>query len=274
MKQFYAYLQALSLDVVAGSLINTLLIGRYLGVEIPFVILFALGSATWLTYTIDHLADAQKLKEKAGSFRHLFHFKNKNILIVLGIILLITNAVNLFYLPPIILKAGIYLLLGVGIYFFFLKLASGQPSLFKELTIALIYVMGIFLAPLSLSLTICKTDVYLLVIQYFMLALINLLIFSLFDIGLDEKEQHSSLIRKLGEKCSKFIIKALIMSLFIVQIAYFVFQFQTFALLNLFTLSMNVAFATIMLFPAYFIKEERYRILGDMAFIFPIFLLF
>ncbi len=274
MKNLYAYLQALSLDVVAGSLLNTLLIGRYLGVEIPLSVLFALASATWLTYTIDHLADAHKLKEKASSFRHLFHFKNKKILSILAIILLISNSINLFYLPFIVLKTGIYLCGGVGIYFFFLRLAGGQPSLFKELTIALIYAMGIFLAPLSLSTTIWQTDIYILFAQYFLLALINLLIFSLFDRGLDEKEQHASLIRKLGEKRSKTVIKILIACLFIVQLSYFVFEFQTFALLSLFTFLMNLTFATILLFPSYFMQEERYRILGDMVFLFPVFLLF
>lgn len=279
IKRFYAYFQALSLDVVLGSLVNTLLIANYLAVKIPYTVLFALASATWLIYTIDHLYDATKLKEKSISFRHLFHFKHKKILIVMGFILLIINIINLFYLPISILKSGFYLSLGVVAYFFFLRLASGQPSLFKELSIAFIYVIAIFLSPLILSTNNWNTDIYILFAEYFLLAFINLLEFSLFDFTLDEKEQYSSLIRKLGVQSSIKVIGLLLCISFLLIIISSIFLFYgksssavLFYQIQLCIFLMNGMLATILFFPAYFVKNDNYRVFGDMVFLFPVFL--
>ncbi len=279
IKRSYAYFQALSLDVVLGSLVNTLLIANYLAVKIPYTVLFALASATWLIYTIDHLYDATKLKEKSSSFRHLFHFKNKKILIVVCFILLIINILNLFYLPVSILKIGFYMSLGVLAYFFFLRLASGQPSLFKELSIALIYTVAIFLSPLILGINNWNVEVYLLFAEYFLLALINLLEFSLFDFTLDEKEQHSSLIRKLGVQNSTQLIGLLIGISFLLVIISTIFLYYRslnpvvfFYQIQLCIFLMNGMLAIILLFPAFFAKNDSYRIFGDMVFLFPIFL--
>jgi len=280
MKALYAYFQILSLDIVIGCVLNTLLIGKYLAVDVPNTVLFALASAAWLIYTLDHLYDAAKLKEQASSLRHLFHFQHRKILTVISIILLIINILNLFYLPMLIIKAGIYLSLGVVVYFAFLRLASGQPSLFKEISIAFIYVAAIFLAPLALYTKHWNIDIYFVFLEYFFLALINLLVFSLFELTLDEKEQYSSLIRKLGKTKSTMVIKFLIatsLSWLLVGVIFFYYRqgniFSFFYQIQVCIFFMKVTLATILFFPTFFVKNDRYRMFGDMVFLFPVFLL-
>ncbi|TAH17988.1 MAG: hypothetical protein EAZ08_12360 [Cytophagales bacterium] len=279
IRQLYTHFQVLSIDVVLGCVVNTLLIAKYCNVIVPNTVLCALASATWLIYTADHLADATKLKEKASSDRHLFHFKYRKALIIFSFILLIINILNLFYLPILIIKAGFYLSLGVLVYFFFLRLASGQPSLFKEISIAFIYAVAIFLAPAVLSTKIWNTATYLLFVSYFLLALINLLEFSLFDLALDEKEQYSSLIRKLGKSKSKKVIGSLIYISFLWLMAGTIYlyyndftNFSFFHQIQICLFFMNVVLATLLLFPSYFVKNNRYRVFGDMVFLFPVFL--
>lgn len=279
IKGLYTHFQILSVDVVLGCVANTLLVAKYYNVIVPNPILFALASATWLIYTADHLADAARLKEKASSDRHLFHFKYRKPLIIFSFILLIINLLNLFFLPILVIKAGFYLFLGVLVYFFFLRLASGQPSLFKEISIAFIYAVAIFLAPTVLSTKSGQTAAYFLFVAYFLLALINLLEFSLFELAMDEKEQYPSLIRKLGKANSKKVISGLIFTSFLWLFAGIICSYRygfhslCFSQIQLCLFLMNTVLATILLFPSYFIRNNRYRIFGDMVFLFPIFLL-
>lgn len=273
----YQRIQAFSLDVVAGSCVSSLFIARYLEVELSVFVLFALGSATWVIYTIDHLADAQKLKDNAISLRHQLHYRYRKILFALILFVVLANSINLFYLPLPILKAGLGVFVGVLCYFLLLKLAKGEPSLFKELTIAMIYVVAISLAPLTLYAQAWHWGVGVLLVEYFLLAMINLLEFSVFEAEIDELENHSSVVRKLGKtQVMNGIKMAIVLLVFIIFYVFFFYMFdftlffvqtQLCILVMLFTLSI------IIIFPSFFKKNERYRILGDMVFIFPICLL-
>lgn len=270
---FYKHLQALSIDVVLGACINTSLIACYLRVSIDYVTLFALASATWIIYTADHLLDAQKLADKSLTFRYSFHHTHRKKLIWIVYILLLVNIICLYFLPFVILKNGIITALGVLAYFGLLKLAKGNPSFFKELTIGFIYVIAIFLAPLSLYESQWDTTIYILFVAYFLLAMINLLEFSYFDVDIDEKANHSSLVRKLGKDKVKYLIGFIVLLLFIIIIFClsnsYIKENPFFIQIQFCIFLMDLVLSLFIIFPRFFRQNDYYRIFGDMVFLFP-----
>jgi hypothetical protein len=271
ISQLYAIFQALSLDVVVGAGVGTAAVARYLGMALPPSVLLALASATWLIYTVDHLLDAQRLGLSAQTFRHGFHYRYRRPLRVIVAILLIVNGFNLLHLPAPVLKAGGLATVAVGAYFGLLSLARGRPSWFKELTIAFLYTAGVFLGPLSLATWPWPPLTGLLLLEYFLLAWLNLLLFAWYDRAADEYQQHTSLVRQWGADrvrrlsygLAGLLLGLASLGLLMTQGAGLAARFQACVLL------MATGLAAVCHFPDFFGLRHRYRVLGDAVFLLP-----
>ena len=80
------FINSYSILVVIGSFVMYWFFALLFGLEPQVEVAFVLSLCIWIIYTIDHLLDGKKLREKSPMPRHHSHFKNQRILIVLIIV--------------------------------------------------------------------------------------------------------------------------------------------------------------------------------------------
>jgi hypothetical protein len=266
------YFGALSLDVTFGGIIGSLFISAYLGVSVDFKTYIVLGLTIWLIYTLDHLIDTHNASEPPITFRHRFHWKNSIFLWGIWSFLLIMALSMLFKLPQNTLYYGAIVAGSVIIYFVSLKLFGGKQVYHKEFAAAIIYTAGVFIPSISLIDFPIGLDIWILFVEMFSLALINLLIFSLFERAVDKHEGYHSLVGTLDQKNVKGIIWGLVFAVLgLSSFSPFILDSTQFILSQFIIFMMNATLAFIMLKSDFFIINTRYRILGDAVFGFPAF---
>lgn len=268
---WYKKIQALSLDIVGGALIFSLSIAKYYKVHIPLSVLLCLSISIWLIYTFDHLVDAQKIKGDILTYRHQYHKKNKGPLILLSILLFVVGVLSACRLPLSVLRMGLLTVLFVGIYFIVLHKTSFWS---KEIFIACLYTLGIFIAPVSFCTDDLNTVQLMLMPEVFLLVLSNLLMFSWFDFAKDKKSGFPSIVTKLGQAKAEKIIKVLLTTGMLYCVAMLLIYFdKPTALMQSVLLCMYGFLAFIFKYDHLFRPNDSYRVIGDGIFFIPVLIL-
>lgn len=276
-KNLYQKIQNLSIDVAIGAASCSVLFYILTGQAIYIPSLISLSLVVWLIYTLDHLIDAKKIKIKAVIPRHRFHQENFNIILFAWIIIaVITSFIIIYYLYPLTIYLGCIGFLLVALHFSLVKLFGFKvsPFILKEFGIALIYTFGVSICALSTAFLGITSAILISLLQVFLLASINLIEFSLFEIVKDEKEKQTSLARALGEKNTKYFLYGLIILNFLIS-AYSLSSSPglRFIMIEAIFLIMNSLLLLIIVKENYFKHQERYRMLGDAVFLLPALLL-
>ncbi len=277
MRTIFKYIQYLSLDVVLGALLSSLFIGQLIGVALTNPMLIGLGIAIWLIYTTDHLIDAKAIEGAANNPRHAFHQQYFNIIIAFGILAFLIGLWNISFLPKETIKFGGILIFCVGVYFVTIRLADRKSMWHKELSAAMIYSFGIFAGPLSLTLDIAYSTIFLFV-QFSIIVILNLLIFPIYEVDSDIKDNMKSLAISVGVVRLKRVINFL----FVIVILLTVIGMLELQMLSngpnwffgqLIFLLMIIVLLGLMIWPFFFKKHNYYRWLGDGVFYLPVLLL-
>lgn len=262
----------LSLDVVLGSIIGSLFIADYLQVLLHPLFIFALAICVWLIYTADHLSDAHVIPHAAHTMRHRFHQRYFRSITIAFCLVAIAGLLLLTQLPVTLILWGSMVVGIVGLYYLSIRRFSLQHIIPKEFVIALLYSMGIFLAPVYLHSFPVRVTTVILFIEYTLAALCNLLLFSWYEKELDEQDQHISYATMVGNKTSfKTIIACLI---FLYGIAGFsmviFFSDKSFMYTQFMILPMVITLHCILQFSSFFRQHEMYRSVADAIFLYPI----
>lgn len=268
------YCRWLSLDVVAGACSSGYFAARYLAEPIPWAWWVVLPLSVWLLYTADHLLDAYRLKDRAHTDRHLFHHRYFRPVFLIGIFLaLLTGCIALLSLPSSLLYFGISMCCTGVLHFALVAWVKERISIWlhKEIGVALIYTLGVW-GPFMLSAYPAWENIHLLgFVQFFLLALINLLMFSAFEIDIDTQDGHSSWARALGPKRVGIAINILATIFLALAVCSLLVPNSGFIHLlgQLGLCSVLLIHLLILRRRAYFSMNERYRIWGDAAFVLP-----
>lgn len=261
--KFYRLLNILSIDVALGAVCCAAWFAKVFEVHLRPYALLSLGFTVWIIYTTDHLLDALKIKHQASTERHRFHQRNFKILTICVVIAVIINLTFIFFIRTKILYAGVVLAAIVILYL----LINRWLGFVKEFVIALVYCGGVLLPALSLKgypLTVIET---LLIISFLLTALINLIIFSRYDVQADKLDGYNSFALKFGDSITQnvlslfFVIQAMIIIL--------LFMAHVWSYGSLF-LIMNTVLFVLFLVPSNFQKHDTYRLFGDVIFLFPV----
>ncbi len=267
----FRFINALSLDVAFGAVFCSGILYKTLNIKADENTQLLLGLSVWLIYTLDHLIDSQKIDETGQSFRHLLHKKYFYAISTIWIIILITTGyLTLFKIPSSIIIPGFALL--SFIVFHFLANQYLKPNSFflgKEVRIAFGFTSGIALAPLILSGKI-PLEVQLVILFIFLLALINLLVFSISEKEYDQKHNLPGIAQLWLENRIRNYIHFFSILCFLLCILLF-----SLSSVGLFKISVILL---AMLFVLYFSflkmdklkKDELYRFVGDGTFLIPI----
>ncbi len=176
-----------------------------LRVSLMFEVYLLLGSVVWFIYTLDHLIDGLRATNGPSSDRHIFHLKNRTVLIAALIVvsilatglLALVASLHQLILPGLILSLLLGLCLGLLMYF------KKRLAFLKELLIALFYILGIGLAPMVYVDKFVPIEAYWIAVLYFLIAYLNLMILSYMDRDIDQKDGFQSVTMWISPKALK-----------------------------------------------------------------------
>lgn len=263
--QGYMICNILSIDVALGAVVSALFFGQILDIQIKLSGLVALGLTVWMIYTADHLLDARKIKHDASTVRHRFHQRHFKVLVALLVLAAAGVFIQLFFIRRPVIIGGMILGWIVVIYFLTLK----QLKYLKELAGAILYTGGVLVAPLSLSYFELSPPQLILTLEFFITALVNLLIFSWFDVDKDIEDDRKSFATYYGSKLTVRLVTGLL-TLNVLLSLLVLLQYSSHGWETLIILVMNMVLAALVALKKYFSNHDRYRILGDAIFFFPI----
>ncbi len=263
LNKIYHYINILSVDVVAGSVASALFFAKVFKVSVSINTLAALAISVWAIYTVDHLIDARSVSGIASTDRHRFHQKNFILLLCIVPAVIFMGAYLMRFVPYEVSSIGFVLGLVVIAY-----LISQQHLKFlKEILVAILYTGGVVLPSMVAPDLNVQPLHYVIIVQFFFTALLNLLLFSFFDYHHDLQHKQSSFAILWGRDTT---LKSIVTlgSLNVLISFWFLTHIQSVAIMFLL---MNGILLTIILFEKDFRQNNYYRIAGDAIFILPVF---
>lgn len=260
--KYYRLFNILSLDVASGAIISSIFFAKIYGVSPSLISLLSLGFTVWLIYTADRLLDVWDSKGEVSSERHQFHKKNQNILVRCLVFITIIDAGLIFFMPVLIIKRGLFLSMMVIGY----VLLRRNLYIFKEFFVAILYTAGVILP--AIPATSIKPNEYLPILLFFLIALLNLIIFSWYERERDIDDKQESIATKIDEQTIRSILHVLFFvalaisgSIILLTKAYYVSM-----VLTMMTTTHLLIFWSKNLFE----RDSLYRLVGDAAFLFPL----
>lgn len=266
--RFYTYLNILSIDVALGAVICAVFFANILNVSILPYGLCALALTVWVIYTADHLRDAMLITGEAASARHQFHQQKKVLLGAAMGVAIVVNLVLLFYIRRELLFAGLLLAAAVVVYLLF------QRRFFygKEIFVSAIYTAGVLLPSLVSTTGWLPAEHILVIIAFFLVALINLYLFSFFDHEHDKRDRLFSFVTLVGIRKARNFLACLFVIFFVVAFCHLLLT--GFSLSSLCILCMGSILLLLFLGQVIFTKDDRFRLIGDAVFFIPLIALF
>jgi len=259
---FYRLLNILSIDVALGAVCCGAWFVRYVGVQLRPYALVCLGLTVWIIYTTDHLLDAHNVIGQASTLRHRFHQARFKILVTFLILAGMLDFSLLFFIRARVLHAGVVLICIVAVYL----LLNRWLSYIKEIAVALLYCGGVMLPALSLKTTGVSMDESVVILCFFLTALINVMMFSWFDYESDVRDRNNSFAVKFGKVFTNRFIRILfILQAMVLLALYFCGDFTTLLMLVIMNGILCLIFAT----ASRFARLEYYRLAGDAVFLIP-----
>jgi 4-hydroxybenzoate polyprenyltransferase len=276
---FYKYFNFLSLDVVMGAMSGGILASKLLHTNINYCHLLILGISVWMIYTADHLLDSLQSKNKAPAKRRLFYRKHFKLLVVFEICFLILILfLSIRFLQAKIVETGLITGVFIAIYFLAIFLFNAKKTLWmqKELIVALIYSIGIFISPYIQAYPNIQASQILIFISFFLTVWSDIILIAIFEYDKDKHDAFISLPVMVGIKKSISIMYLLLSASFILLLVANSF-FPTnkiYLWSSIIILSIGMIQALIYKQKNYFGNNERYRIITEAIFFLPALMIF
>lgn len=260
--KYYRLFNILSLDVAFGAIISSLFFAKIYAVSPSLISLLSLGFTVWLIYTADRLLDVWDARGEISTERHQFHKKNQNVLVRWLVFIAIVDVGLIFFMPVVIIKRGLFLSMVVIGYVLFWK----NLYIFKEFFVAVLYTVGVILP--AIPATYISGYEYLPILQFFLIAILNLVIFSWYERDTDLRDKQDSIATKVNEQTTRTIL-----------IVLFFMAFAISGSIMLLTKSYYVSFVLMVMTAMHllifwrkslFERDYLYRLVGDASFLFPL----
>jgi 4-hydroxybenzoate polyprenyltransferase len=266
--RFYRLLNILSIDIALGAMICSRFLALLLDVAPRPYAMASLGLTVWIIYTADHLLDARRVRGAASTERHRFHQRHFTMLSVVVAAAVVIDAVLILFIRRQVLYSGVLIMAIVGFYLLF----HNRLIFLKEVFVALLYCLGVLLPSIMVT-SIKFTSVHYVVFGlFFLVALINLLLFSLFDKADDEADNRRSFVTVVGEESTRTVLLGLFGLGFALG-AYLAVALKQWTLASVLLLMLAGLFV-IQVRRSWFAVDLRYRLLGDAVFLVPALYLF
>jgi hypothetical protein len=276
-ERIYSLVRIVSLDVAAAALGGGILAMRVIGSTPRPSFYWLLPAGVWVAYTLDHLLDAHRIGPDASTPRHRFHYEHATILwIVAAIISGICAIGGWIGLSWFGLTYAAVMCALVIVHETIIKLAGNRasPLLIKELGVAIVFTAGVWGMPwLRYRLDTGQWLGWpvLLMVQYFLLAVVNLIEFSIYESKSDFADGHTSFVLAIGRRRSRKVVTALLVLLIAIGPLAILFR-PTHIVIACETiyLAMSIGLWIVLANPLFAARAERYRTIGDGVFLLPL----
>jgi hypothetical protein len=280
-ERMYSRLRLISVDVAAAALGGGILASRVIGSCPRKSFYWLLPAGVWVAYTIDHLLDAQRMGPTARTPRHRFHHRRAVPLwiavVIIAILCAVGGWIGLSWFG--LIYAGSMCAL-VMMHEIIIKLAGGRtsPLLVKELGVAMVFTAGVWGMPwLKYRLDTGRWFGWpvLLMVQYLLLAMVNLIEFSIYESKIDTADLQTSFVRGIGRRRAKWIVILLLaMQIPLGLMAGILNPNRIVLIVQAIYLLMAIGLWIVLATPRFAARSERYRTLGDGVFLLPLLVIF
>ncbi|UBM61772.1 hypothetical protein LA303_10185 [Candidatus Sulfidibacterium hydrothermale] len=259
--------QVLSLDVTGGALASGCFWAHLFGVPVRPVWLLVLALSVWTVYTADHLVDGMTRKQAAVIYRHRFHYQYRRFFIVtLVVIALLAAVLAWIYLGAAVFENGMWLGTFAAVYLLLVLLVRKSGFYFhKEFFIALFYVAGTALAPVTWHHRALMAPEWILLVIYVLTAWSESVLMSFYEQNEDQQDHLKSFTTFYGHFFTRRFVAVLLVFLIFLLIG-LVFVFPHWRIYFSLLLVMNLLLSVLLLFPSFFQVKNRYRWWGEWVF--------
>ena len=263
-------LNIFSIPVSIGLAISYSFLSSWLYHTHDIITAVLLGIGVWLIYTLDHLLDGMKLKERGASLRHHIHYKYRvQIAWLFAIVALLFLVLSFTFLDKSVIYFGLGLAALTALHFLINFLVKPSAKIFlKEPMIAFVVTLALLGIPCAQHEADWRGSVLPFILLFF-INLANLLIFSFYDHQEDEESGIKSLSVIIGQARIRIYAAATLLGAVLVLVALTIFTQHDIEVHVIFAL-MILCLTIILLKWRYFALKGRYRFWGDFIFILPI----
>lgn len=262
--------------VVVGAVLSNKMVARLSGVDpVHWATPVVLAICVFIIYTVDRLLDIRKYGTKALgqtlTDRHRFHQRHVAVLWrVVGVAVVVATVMT-FFLPGSVIKFGIVLggicAAYVGAVY---RLPARHPALLlKEPLVALLYAAGVWGSVWVQRPAVSRIDMAEC-LMFVGIAFQNLLLFAVMEQHETDGPPVYSLAIAWGQDRCTLILRWLTVGIITTGLLICFLTDDRFAQRSALMLGlMSLVLYGIQRYPAYFLKNERYRWLGDGVFWMP-----
>jgi len=268
----FRWIHALSLDVVLGALSVGLFAIHVLNVSPPLCWWSVLATAVWSVYTADHLLDSTDGGMSSQMFRHQLHYKKRHLFIIF---LILSSAYTLICsfscFDWLIIKSGLLLGVLVAFYLVFVFVARKHNFYFqKELFVSLVYVSGIWFAPLIWYGITPQPVVLVIFIIFFLFGWIDGLMIASLDRQRDLQDHQISFATYYGNRTTDyFIVTLLLLNALLLVLGFVMGWNDNFRNEFIMLLLIDIAFIILFSQRKRLYEKPFYRFLLEMIFWIP-----
>ncbi len=264
----------LSLDVVLGAILCNIMFWKLPAGNTPVhqLAVIVLGLTIWLIYILDRLIDNKKPSQHPTQ-RHLFHHKYSKTLWQSVYTIALICGICMLFLPMYGIILGMIIASFTGIYLYVVNKITKKSNVhfYKEPITAVLYASGVW----GITYLNNLTPLYFITgFLFLLIAFQNLLLFSLLEFKKHPDDCHT-LAHYFGLKNSNIIIflmtfLVIIIGIYSITIAEFEYQKSVFII----EIIMSLILLIINQYDTFFIKNDRYRWVGDGIFLLPLLIFF
>ncbi len=264
--RFRYYSEVLSLDISISVLGSAALAQRVFEAQMSFAWWIVLPLSVWSIYTADHLLDARKSGGASNNARHEFHYRHFKVLAWLTILCAAAaTGLAFVFLRDLIFSAGA---LVAALSLMHLVLAFwGKVRFGKELSVGLIYTCGVWFAPWLNSRAEAGSLEYVIVTLFLVAAWLNLFMNSVVEFRADKKDGLLFALNVLSRQKVRrltILVSFLAGGLALLLPLYFGASKTLLCSISAFLL---LAPGLVLFFERFFLKNNRYRLLAEWAFL-------
>lgn len=245
------------------------MVATLLHTTMPVLWYYILPASVWVVYTLDHLLDAQRIHGRAHTPRHHFHRKYAPLLWRIWALVAL-SCVSALWLPRSIVIFGIGMCVLVGIHLLLVAYIRNRISklLIKELGVGIVYSLGVWgpILMLPAPWRLHHVEWIAFAVQFFLIAMLNLFVFSLYDMAADVQDGHTSFVQAIGKRASRWLM-AILGSVILLGCGIWVAEYP---LLQSIYALMTLLLLWIALDERRFRPHELFRMLGDGVFLLPV----
>lgn len=274
LKRFLEIINLLSLDVVAGAMIChsaflRLPEGKFTHATTST---WLLGIAVFIIYTLDRQLDNLKPGQIATP-RHRFHKQYAKVLKLSVALAMLLGIYLLGHITYLTLMVGFGIAFITSIYLVVVSKLSSDSifQAYKEPVTAFVYASGVCGTAIVQHSRVFSWIDWALAGVFFVIAFQNLLLFSAFE------QQKYPQVHSLGSMWGARACRQILYGLFVINLiaTSFILWHSTYSYsmgLGIVEIIMSTVLVLITYFESFFVKNDRYRWVGDGIFLIPLFL--